>query len=445
VAASVKWIFIAALLVLIPALTGVLRGNPRYRPHVAFLMGALPLFVVPYLYVAPISWAGWAGPVKGIEVSLLDAVALAVVLSTPRVPIPLSLKLSFGIIVLAIGISTSVGYQTMPALFYAWQLLRAVLLFTAVARLCAADRRAPLALMAGLGVALVCESIYAAFQFHGGDFRPGGNLGHSNFLGLASDFVVFPALALLLGGRRIVGPVLIVAAGFLIAVVGGSRATLGLFAIGSLLTIVLSLFQGRTSKKMAFAGAAALMMLVSAPLVIWAAERRTEVDKLSSDEDRASMKLAATMMVTDHPLGVGADQYVLVANMAGYSARAGVPWNESDRAAPVHDTYYLVTAELGFLGLVGLLSLFGSLIVFGWKALGRATGDDSSELIPGLLGAMIIVAVHISYEWVFMHFVLHYMLAIAAGLLVALVMRSKVAGKARRPAQAKVPVLSTAG
>lgn len=439
-----KWIFIAGLLVFIPALTAILRGHPNYRRYAAFLLGALPLLVVPYLYVAPISWAGWAGPVKGVEVSLLDGVALAVVLSTPKVPIPLSLKLSFGILLLALAISTSAGYQVMPALFYVWQLLRAVLLFTAVARLCAADRRAPLAVMAGLGVALVFESIYAAYQFHGGDARPGGNLGHSNFLGLASDFVVFPALALLLGGRRIVGPVLIVGAGFVIAVVGGSRATLGLFGAGALLTIILSLIHRRTSKKMAFAGAAALMMLVSVPVVIWAAERRTEADKLSSDQERASMKLAATMMVTDHPLGVGANQYVLVANMAGYSARAGVPWNESDRAAPVHDTYYLVAAELGVLGLAGLVSLFASLIVFGWRSLGKVGGDDSSELVPGLLGAMIIVAVHISYEWVFMHFVLHYMLAIAAGLLVALAVRSKSPMKARRPIQTKAPAFSTA-
>ena len=439
-----KWIFIACLLVFIPTLTAILRGHPRYRTHVAFAVGALPFFLAPYLYVAPISWAGWAGFVKGVEVSLLDGVALAVVLSTPKVPIPLSFKLSLGIIIVALVVSTSAGFQFLPASFYAWQLLRAVILFIAVARLCAADRRAPMALMAGLGVGLCYEAVDSTIQFIGGNPRPGGNFGHSNFLGLVSDFVTFPALALLLGGRRVVGPALIVAAGFIVALVGGSRATLGLFAIGSLLTVALSIIHRRTSKKMAFAGAAALMMLVSVPLVIWAADRRTEADKLSSDQERASMKLAATMMVTDHPLGVGANQYVLVANMAGYSARAGVPWNESDRAAPVHDTYYLVTAELGFLGLVGLLSLFGSLIIFGWKCLRKVGGDDPSELVPGLVGAMIIVAIHISYEWVFMHFTLHYMLAIAAGLLVALAMRSNAPMKARRPIQTTAPAFSTA-
>lgn len=439
-----KWIFIAGLLVIIPALTGILRSSPRYRVWAAFLIGALPLLTVPYLYVAPISWAGWAGPVKGIEVSLLDGVALAVLFSTPRVRIPLSFKVSFGIIVLALLVSTSVSYQVMPAMFYVWQLLRAVLLFVAVARLCAAVPRAPMAMMAGLGVGLGYEAIFATYQFMAGDARPGGNLGHSNFLGLAMDFVAFPALALLLGGRRVLGPALIVIAGFVISVVGGSRATLGLFAIGSLLTIVLSVRHRRTSKKMAFVGAAALMMLVASPIFLWAADRRSEADKISSDQERASMKLAATMMMNDHPFGVGGDQYVLVANLSGYSARAGVPWNQSDRAAPVHDTYYLVAAEFGFIGLAGLISLLVSFIVFGWKSLGKATGDDSSELMPGLLATMIIVAVHISYEWVFMHFVLHYMLALSAGLLVAVAARSKVPARARRPIATSASAFSPA-
>ncbi len=440
-----KWIFIAGLLVFVPVLTSILRGQPAYRRYAAFLIGALPFFIVPYLYVAPISWAGWPGPVKGIEVSLLDGVALAVVLSTPKVTIPISLKLSFGIILLALIVSTLAGYQTLPAVFYGWQLARTVLLFLAVSRLCATVPRAPTALISGLGVGLIYEAFLATYQYIGGDARPGGNLGHSNFLGLASDFVVFPTLALLLGGRRFVLAAAVVGAGLVISVVGGSRATLGLFALGSFLTIILSLRHRRSSRKFAFAGAAALMLLIAAPALLWAANRRSEAEKISSDLDRSAMKLAATMIITDHPLGVGANQYVIVANTGGYSARAGVPWNESDRAAPVHDAYYLVTAEFGFLGLVGLLAILGSLIALGFRLLGKATRDDSSELVPGLLAAMLIIAIHISYEWVFMHFILHYMLGISAGLLVAQAARLKTSAKSRQPNFAPVPALTPVG
>jgi hypothetical protein len=49
---------------------------------------------------------------------------------------------------------------------------------------------------------------------------------------------------------------------------------------------------------------------------------------------------------------------------------------------------------------------------------------------------MIIVSVHISYEWVFMDFILHYMFAIASGVLVGLsvgVSKSAKAAPVRSP------------
>ena len=61
---------------------------------------------------------------------------------------------------------------------------------------------------------------------------------------------------------------------------------------------------------------------------------------------------AAKMIIADHPLGVGPNQYLLVANIGGYSSRAGVAWNAANRSAPVHNSYYFITAELGFVGLI---------------------------------------------------------------------------------------------
>ncbi|HJP69787.1 MAG TPA: O-antigen ligase family protein [Sphingomicrobium sp.] len=427
-----KWIFIAGLLVLIPAMVGMLRAHPQYRLYAAFLIGLLPFIIVPYLTVAPISWAMWPGPVKGVEVSLLDAVALAVLFSTPAFRTPLALKVSCGIITLALFISTSTGYQTVPALFYAWQLLRMVVVFLAVSRLCASVPEAPIALLAGAGLGLTYEAGLAVYQYLGGNPRPGGNLGHSNFLGLASDFVVFPTLALLMGGKRFWWPAIVVFAGLTIAVVGGSRATLGLFGIGSVLTVILSLRHHRTSKKFGFAGLAAFAMLVAAPVIIWGADRRSESEKISSDLDRAAMTAAASMMIGEHPLGVGADQYVIVANSGGYSDRANVPWDAGDRSAPVHNFYYLITAELGFVGLIGFLTILASLLGNAFRALGRPIKERTSELIPGLAAMLVVVIVHISFEWVFMQFVLQYLFAISAGVLIPVAARSNALSKVSR-------------
>jgi O-antigen ligase len=198
-----------------------------------------------------------------------------------------------------------------------------------------------------------------------------------------------------------------------------------LFVIGLVLTLVFSIQHGTSSRKIAFGGAALLLLLCSTPVMVWALNHRSEQSKESSDIERNAMKSAARMMIADHPLGVGANQYVLVANTGGYSARAGVAWNFDSRSAPVHDTYYLVTAELGFMGLVGFLGMIAGFILVGWRALRRRSSDEISELVPGLLAAMIVASVHISFEWVFMNFIAHYMFAVAAGLLVGVVARTR--------------------
>lgn len=440
-----KWIFIAGLLVLIPVLTGILRAHPRYRLHAAFAIGLLPFITVPYLYVAPISWAMWQGPVKGVEVSVLDALALAVLFSTPPVRTPMALKLSCGIIALALIISTSVAYQAFPAVFEAWQLLRMIIVFLAVSRLCASAPEAPIALLSGAGLGLTYEAVLAVHQYLGGDARPGGNLGHSNFLGLATEFVVFPTLAMLMGGKRFWRRAIVVVAGFSIAVVGGSRATLGLFGIGLVLTIFVSLGYHRTPRKFAFAALAGFALLVAAPLILWGADRRSEADKISSDRDRAAMIAAASMIIAEHPLGVGGDQYVLVANTGGYSARAGVPWDYGDRSAPVHNFYYFITAELGFVGLIGFLALLVSLLGIAVRALRRPIKNEISELIPGLAAMLVIAAVHISFEWVFMQFILQYLFAMSAGVLVAVAARSKALSRSPRSQSMNLQAVAQAG
>ncbi len=420
-----KWVFLAALILLVPALTAVLRSKPRYLVHTCFALGVLMFAAVPNLWAAPIPWPGWPGPVKGLEVSIADGIAAALILSTRPVRIPWSIKLPFFIFFLAVLVSTFAAYQWMPALFYAWQVIRSAVLFVAIARVCGTVGEAPIALLAGLGVGLVYEAIFATKEFIGGNPRPGGNLGHSNFLGLASDFVVFPTMALLLGTRRFAWPAIVVGSGMVIAVVGGSRATLGLFAIGLVLTLVFSLQHGTTPRKIAFGGAALLLLLCSTPVMVWALNHRSAESKESSDIERSAMKSAARMIIADHPFGVGANQYVLVANTGGYSQRAGVAWNYGSRSAPVHDTYYLVTAELGFMGLIGFLGTIVGFIALGWRTLRRRSEDESNELVPGLLATMIVVSVHVSYEWVFMNFIIHYMFAVAAGLLVGVVARSR--------------------
>ena len=440
-----KWIFLLGLILAAPGLALILRSNPRYIVPACFLFGASYFILGPKLWAAAVAWPLWPGLARGIEVSYIDAIAVALIASTKSVKIPSRLKLAFGIYCLAVLISTIVAYQFTPAIFYWWQLFRTVLLFVAITRVCATVEGAPIALISGLGVGMIIEAFFVAYQYATGNPRPGGHLGHPNFIGLSLDFVVFPAVALLIGSRRTLLPGAIAAAGFAVAVLGGSRATMGLLAIGIILTVLFSIYHRSSPRKNMFAALLALTVVAAAPVMLWATNRRSEAVLASSDYERSAMKEAATMMIADHPLGVGPNQYVLIANTGGYSQRAGVAWNEGNRAAAVHSTYYLVTAETSFFGLFGFVSILLTLILLGFKNLRTRLPDQTDELAPGFLAMMIVAAIHISYEFVFMDFILQYLFAVGAGMLVALAVRARAGApaKARRPAKAgPLPVTS---
>jgi hypothetical protein len=441
----VKWIFLLAVLILAPSTFGLIHSDRRNIVRVCFLLGASILLVGPTLWSAPIAWPSWPAPAKGTEISFIDAIALALFLSTPKIRIPPSLKVSYILICLALFVSTCVAYNQIAALFYLWEFLRATLLFLAIARACASEPSAAIAFVTGICVGMIGEAGWVALQYVQHVDRPGGSFGHSNTMGIAANYAVLPALALLVGSRRWLLPSAAVFSGLVCVVLGGSRASMGLFAIGIFLTVVLSIAHRPSPRKFAILGGVILLVITAAPVMIWSVGQRSAESTLSSDSDRAAMKDAASMIIADHPLGVGSNQYAVVANIGGYLQRAEVPWNEANLRAPVHDTYYLVTAELGFLGLAGLLAMIGSLIALSLKLLGRHLPDGSSELVPGLLAATIVVSIQISYEFTFMEFMIHDLCAINAGILVAIFARTKLSTRSASKHPARTFKLSHAG
>jgi O-antigen ligase len=415
----VKWIVLGGLLALIAPLTLLLRSKPSFIVHACYFMGLMVFFFDPYLNIGPVTW-NWTGVIKGIEITIVDIVAIAMLLATRPVRTPLSLKIGLGIYVLGLVLSSLAADRLMPAIFYIWQFCRGGVVFLAVARATAAQSGAPFALVAGIGTATVIEAIVAAKQYLGGNLAAGGTLGHRNILGLTSHFAVMPAFALLLAGRRNLPSIAVLIAGAVIALTGGGRATIGLFGIGVAITAILSIRHKSTGRKSMMAGVAVVLLILSAPAMMWAVGRRSVEARISSDDERAAMTAAARMMIADHPLGVGANQYVITANLGGYSERAGVAWNYANRSAPVHNSYLLVWAELGLIGLIGLLTMLISIILFGLKAMRRLAWNERSELMIGLLATLIVSAAHIAFEWLFMTNYVHYLLAMSGGVLVGI-------------------------
>jgi O-antigen ligase len=428
----VKWILMALLLALIPVLTGLLRSQPRFQVHACFALGLAVFFIDPHLGMAPISWTFWTGAVKGIELTLIDSIAVSLLLSSKPVRVPAAIKAAFFIYVAAVVVSTAVAHAFMPASFHAWQLARSTLVFVTMVRVAASNPTAPFALIAGLGTGILIESLVVIRQYLSGANQAGGTLGHQNMLGLASHFATLPAFALLLAKRKPLFMGAIVGAGVIIAFTGSSRATIGLFAIGVAVTIALSLWHASTPRKRAFAASAVVLMLLGSPVMLGALERRAPDQIASSNRQREAFNDAALMIVADHPLGVGGSQYVVTANLGGYLDRAGAAWNYYNRSAPVHNSYLLVAAELGILGLVGMIATLAAILAAGLKQVRRGAKNVSSELAVGITSALIIACAHIAYEWLFMHWMFHYLFALSAGTLIGIVVAGREAKKASR-------------
>ncbi|QNN65313.1 O-antigen ligase family protein [Sphingomonas rhizophila] len=421
-----KWIFLLALLIMTPVLMNALKDRPQRLLWAGVVIGLSPFITYPlHLYVAPISWPAWTGTVKGLEVSFVDALAIAIIGATKAVPSPVRLKVAVAIIAASFFLSSIAAADATPSIFYIWQFARSCLMFVAILRASSASPEFPFRILAGYAAGMIYEAYLTLTQFLGGDIQAGGSFGHQNQLGMLTMFIVFPAFALLIAKRRTKTALVILLSEVVVVFAGGSRATIGLFGAGLVITLFLSIWHKGTGRKATAAAITAMLIAVSAPVMILAIERRPEAARASSVDERQRFEHAAQMIIADHPLGVGANRYVVTANLGGYSDRAGVPWNYSERSAPVHNAYYLITAEMGVIGLAGYVLLLGSILLIGLRGLRRTDWSERSELLVGLTATSIVTTIHFYFEYVPMLSHIHYLVAINAGMLVCIATSSR--------------------
>lgn len=417
-----KWPVLAIALAATIPLSDWLRRNPQLSLKVWMLMGFLPFVISQlHLYMAVVSWTEWGGYVKGVELTALDLFALALYLSMRGGRNPLPFRFSMGLYFLAALLSTLQAEVPVAALFYPWQLARIFLLYATVTRGVSANPQVASALIKGMAMALIMEAGVVLWQRFGlGILQTGGTVGHQNTLGIMSHIVVFPCFAVMLAGRGRLPPA-VVLSGLIIEVLTTSRATIGLGAVGFMLVFLMSTLRQWTPRKATVALMGVIFVAMLTPLALASFEQRKVFnDEASSDDERSAYIRAASMMVSDHPLGVGANHFSFIANVGGYDDRAGVPWDESSRVGNVHNSYWLVAAETGFPGLITLVLLLYRPLSVAFLCGWRHREDERGDMLLGLGVGLLIVYLHLFFEWSFVIYPAQYVLAIAVGSVAGL-------------------------
>jgi len=421
----VKWLFLALLLGAIIPATIWIRLNKKRVHYLWIVVGLFPFLVGPFhLVTAPISWPTWLGYVKGLEITVLDAFAVAFCLGSPRLRSRLPFKLALTFYMVAVVLSSFRSRIPTASVFYIWQIARMFLLYAAVAR-GTQSLRMPYALLSGMTLGMSYEAVLAASSRLAGVVQPGGTFGHQNSLGMSTYFVLYPSFALLLAGRKGWQPVVGVFTALIVVVLTASRATMGFAAIGLLLILMLSIKRGLTARKITLALCGVLGLLVIVPAATMSLEGRFgKAAVFKTDGERNALEASASAILSDYPLGIGPNMFALVSTTDGYSRAAGLTWRST--GSLVHNAYWLVAVETGYLGLVAYVLLLASPICYSWPYLSRRYRDLRADMLAGYWVCLVVLYLHSLYEFVLLQWVLQSLLFMAFGLVFGLSIQMRV-------------------
>lgn len=426
-----KWIALIISLLAVSPLASWLRRNPAKQPAVWTVFGFLVIQHSPFhLFFALISWATWPGYVKGAELSIVDALAFAMYLALPRVSKSFPFKAVSIAYLLAVLASVFETEFAQPVLFYAWQTTRVLFIAFVVSRAVMNDMNTTLALLRGMAYGIIVALGSAAWDhFVHGAVQSKGEFAHQNTLGLVSHFLTFPFLAIWLAGGAGWLPVIIPIAGAMIAILTVSRATIALVGMGCAFVFCCSAVRGWSSRKtnVALMGIAATLILI--PLAMSSLQERLGSGSVfAEDHEREAFERAAAMMLSDHPMGVGANYYVVIANEAGYSDRAGVIPTLGSRSANVHNVYWLVMTETGYIGVVAFLLLLTQPLFMAFRTAWLHSRDWRGDILLGLGVALLVVYIHSLFEWTFLTFQVQYPFGATIGLIAGLAQQLRQSG-----------------
>lgn len=387
-----KWIALALALLVLWPLGMRARRDAKLRAALAAMLGFLPFYEV---HVNFFSNENYRGDSRGLEITLLDLIAVVLAIALPaRRPAPWRWqKLGY---LLPVALSVTQAELPLFALFGAWKVVRLYRVSTVAAR--AVDENLGGEIYRGLSLG-VCYSAFLALQqrYLEGYMQAKGPFSHQNGLGMAMNLVVPAALALWLGGNGGRLAMLAVVAGALNHVLALSRGGMVLFVVACGAVFAVSFARRPSGRKAKILGLAALGILaVLAKSLDTIVERFTHAPK-GSEEGRKMFEAAARLMHAERPLGVGINHFSHVLDAAGYADRAGIPL--VDRNGIVHNIWLLTLAEMGTLGLVAFVALYLSPVLVALRTAFSRTAGAARDVALGIGFGLAVTLVQGKLEW----------------------------------------------
>ena len=413
-----KWAFALVGVALSLALGAWLRRAPPWALGTAgLLVGLLPFVGLDHISINPISFELYRGESRGLEVTVLDLLALALWVALPKPSARTPYGIPRALYLVAVCVSAFLAPRPLFSLFSVWKLLRMYGFLLVVVRAAMIPRVAA-AMTSGVGLGVLFSCALALGQrYLFGVTRPSGAFPHSNSLAMAANLALPIAFAVVLARPKMRIATATALAAPIVVLLTLSRGAIVLMALALAAVLVGSLFRRPSWRKITVAATGAVIAGAALAKGWDTLVARFLTAPSQSEEARVLFNQAARAMLRDHPFGIGINQYSWVLEAGGYADRVGLA--DVDRNGIAHHVYWLTAAETGYFGLGAyLLTLLAPLVV-AVRLAARAKGLEG-DVALGCAVALGVTAAQGTAEWVARQSAMSYLFWLVAGLVAAL-------------------------
>jgi O-antigen ligase len=446
------FVFFTGVLVFVPIGIVVARSNPRVLNLVFFalIFGTTQpeaLFGLP-TDINFLSREWYRGSTRGIEISYLDLLALILLFSSLSVRahqrIPLGRPPGFGILkayfMWALLTVLIVSEPKIFGVFELTKIFRAMLIFFAVWAFMRSEDQVRLFVYALVIVVFYEAAVALQHRYIFGIHRISGTLGHPNSLSMYC-LQIFPFMMSVWFAHDVSGRLrkLCLLASVLIAgviILTISRTGIASLAVLAFLTILLNVRSRWSARNF---GIVALIVVTGTVMAYRSWDSLSsrfvgfeiENEYLSEEGDRGSYFRKGMPALADNPVfGVGLNNWSYwITNRYGAESATDYypydPYPSTDSApfsnrqeAPAHNLYLITAVELGWIGFVLLVALFGRWLYISGSGWRKFDGGFLDRVRLGAFLSLCGVLMQSMTEWEFrqtsLFFMGHITMSVAA-------------------------------